>query len=133
MPDSERSEQALGLADFLTDLRSELAEAAQRAESDPLRLELDEVQVSLDVAVTLGRKSEGSAKAGAKFWVIASAEAGVRGERSVQRATTHHLTLTLKPRLEQVVIGEDGRPAVIRTQVDVAGAVEADEEGPDRP
>ena len=64
----------LGLADFLSDLRAELDEATKRAEGGTLKLEIDQITLSLDVAFTLGRKGEGSAKAGAKFWVFASAE-----------------------------------------------------------
>src|SRR4051794_6749814 len=133
MPEDERTQQVLGLADFLTDLRAELAEAARRADSDPLKLELDEVTVTLQVGVTLAHKGEVSGKASAKFWVFASAEAGVRGERSLQDVTTQQLTLSLKPHLEQVVVDVAGRAATVRTNVDVSGTLTADEERPDMP
>jgi hypothetical protein len=94
---------------------------------------VEEVTVSLDVAVTIGKKGGASAKASAKFWVFASAEAGVTGELSSQRVTTQHLTLTLKPRTEEVIIDETGKARVIRRNVDVIGAIEAGEERPDLP
>jgi hypothetical protein len=117
------------LADFLSDLRAELAEASRRAEKESLKLGVEEVTVSLDVAVTLAKKGEASAK----FWVFASAEAGVKGERSSQQVATQHLTLTLKPRTEEVVIDETGKAHLIRRGVDVTGAIAAAEERPDLP
>ena len=106
MTEPEEFEDALGLADFLSDLRAELAEASKRAESDSLKLGVEEVTVSLDVAFTTAKKGEASTRAGAKFWVFASVEGGVKGERSSQRVSTQHLTLTLKPRTEDVIIDE---------------------------
>ena len=70
------------MADFLSDLRAELAEASKRAEHDSLKLGVEEVTVSLDVAVTIAKRGEASAKASAKFWVFASVEGGVTGERA---------------------------------------------------
>jgi len=133
MPESKEFEGALGLADFLSDLRIELAEASRRAEGDPLKLGVDEVTVSLDVAVTVARKGEASAKAKAKFWVFASVEGGVQGELSSQRMTTQHLTLTLKPYVHEVITDEHGRRRVIRRDVDVTGAIGVGEERPDLP
>ena len=133
MAESGDFDGALGLADFLSDLRAELAEASKRAESDSMRLEVEEVTVSLDVAVTIANKGEVSARAGAKFWVFASVEGGARGERSSQQLTTQHLTLTLKPRVEEVIIDEAGQARVIRSSVDVTGAIGDDEERPDLP
>jgi Trypsin-co-occurring domain 2 len=129
----EDLEGALGLADFLSDLRAELAEASKRAEQDSLKLGVDEVTVSLDVAVTLAKKGTASAKASAKFWVFASVEGGVTGELSSQRVATQHLTLTLKPRTEELIIDETGKARVIRRDLDVAGAFEVGEERPDLP
>jgi Trypsin-co-occurring domain 2 len=129
----EEFEGALGLADFLSDLREELAEASGRAEKDSLKLGVEEMTVSLDVAVTIGKKGGASAKASAKYWVFASAEAGVTGERSSERVTTQHLTLTLKPRTEEVLIDETGKARVIRRGVDVTGAIAPREERPDLP
>lgn len=131
MTEADRPAGALGLADFISDLRAELAEASRRAEGHALRLEVDEVTLSLDVGVTLTTTGEASAKVSAKFWVFASAEAGVRGERSSERMTTQHLTLTLKPRIEEVVRDESGREKVRIRQVDVGGAFAVDEDRPD--
>ena len=131
MTEADRPEGALGLADFISDLRAELAEASRRAEGQGLRLEVGEVTLSLDVGVTLTTTGEASAKVGAKFWVFASAEAGVRGERSSERMTTQHLTLALKPRIEEIVRDESGRETVRIRQVDVGGAFAEDEDRPD--
>lgn len=133
MSESEPFDGAMGLADFLSDLRAELAEASKRAEHESLKLGVEEVTVELDVAVTIAKKGVASAKASAKFWVFASAEARVTGERSSQQVTTQHLTLTLKPRTEEVLIDETGKVRVLRRGVDVAGAIEAGEERPDLP
>jgi hypothetical protein len=136
MPEFEEFEEfdgALGLADFLSDLRAELSEASRRAEQESLKLGVEEVTVSLDVAVTIGKKGGASAKASAKFWVFASAEAGATGERSSQHVTTQHLTLTLKPRTEEVIIDDTGQAHVIRRGVDVTGAIAPREERPDLP
>jgi Trypsin-co-occurring domain 2 len=133
MSESGGFDGGLGLADFLFDLRAELAKASKQAEHDSLRLGVEEVTVSLDVAVTIAKKGEASAKATAKFWVFASAEGGVKGERSSQRAATQHLTLTLKPRTEEVIIDETGQARVIRRDLDVAGAFETGEENPELP
>jgi Trypsin-co-occurring domain 2 len=133
MSESEPFDGAMGLADFLSDLRAELAEASKRAEHQSLKLGVEEVTVELDVAVTIAKRGEASAKASAKFWVFASAEAGVTGERSSQQVTTQHLTLTLKPRTEEVIIDDTGMARVIRRGVDVTGAIAAHEERPDLP
>jgi hypothetical protein len=131
--ESEELDGALGLADFLSDLRAELAEASSRAEHDSLKLGVEEVTVSLDVAVTIASKDEATAKASAKFWVFASVEGGVKGERSSQQVSTQHLTLTLKPRTEEVLLDETGEARVIRRGVDVTGVIERDEESPQLP
>jgi hypothetical protein len=133
MGESEEFEGALGLADFLSDLRAELAEASRRAETSDLKLGVDEVTVSLDCTVTIAKKGEASARASAKFWVFASAEAGAQAEYSTQRAGTQHLTLTLKPRVDEVIIDDTGRAHVIRRGVDVSGAMAQREENPELP
>jgi hypothetical protein len=133
MLESKEFDGPLGLADFLSDLREELAEASKRAEKESLKLGVEEVTVSLDVTVTVAKKGEASARAKAHFWVFASAEAGVTGGLSSQRATTQHLTLTLKPRTEEVIIDESGKARVIHRGVDVTGAIATHEERPDLP
>jgi hypothetical protein len=133
MREPEEFEGALGLADFLSDLRAELAEASKRAEGDSLKLGVEEVTVSLDVAVTIAKKGGVSAKASAKFWVFASAEGSVQGELSSQRVSTQHLTLTLKPRTEEVVTNQEGKPQTIRHDLDVTGPIAKGEEWPGLP
>jgi Trypsin-co-occurring domain 2 len=120
----------LGLADFLSDLRAELDEAVKRAEGEPLKLELEQVTVSVDVAFTVAKKGEGSVAATAKFWVFASADASVKGELSAERVDTQHLTLTLKPRIEQTWVDETGTVRRSTRPADVSGKVESREENP---
>src|SRR4051812_14386413 len=93
--ESGQPEGAVGLADFLADLRAELGLAQQRAEGASLKLGVEEVSVSLEAAMATGRKGGGSGKVGAKFWVL-NAEIGGSGELSSQRVRTQQLTLTLK-------------------------------------
>lgn len=124
MSDAAEFENRIGLADFLSDLRAELAEASERAQGDSLKLGVEEVAVSLDVEVSLGATAGGSAAVKAKFWVFASAEAQAEAGTSRQRTTTQHLTLTLKPRIE---VGGETR------HVDVEGGFAADEQRPGPP
>jgi hypothetical protein len=124
MGDAAEFENVIGLADFLSDLRTELAVASRRAEGESLKLGVEELTVSLDVGVTVGRKASGSAGVKAKFWVFASAEAKLQAEASRQRMTTQHLTLTLKPRIDI---------AGATRGVDVEGEFAAGEERPRLP
>ena len=61
--------EGLGLAEFLADLRAELARARDYAADDSLRLAVDQVEVSLEVTSTLERSGETDARVTAKFWV----------------------------------------------------------------
>src|SRR5262249_51519653 len=97
-------EDRVGLAGFLSDLRAEVGEAQPGAAGDPLKLGVEEISLTLEVAYTLTKAGEASAGVQAKFWVFASAQAGLKGSVSSERAGTQQLTLTLKPRVEQVVI-----------------------------
>jgi hypothetical protein len=129
-PEADRPVDALELADFLADLRVQLGTAEERAEGSSLRLSVDEVTISLDVAVTTGRKGGGSGKVSAKFWVM-NAELGGTGEFSSQRVRTQHLTLTLKPRIEQVTYDAEGQVQQVTTRkLEVAGTLDEDEEAP---
>jgi hypothetical protein len=127
------SRDRIGLADFLTDLRAELSEAQARAVNDPLKLGVEEITLTLEVAYTLTKGAEASGGVKAKFWVFASAEAGVKGTLSSERAGTQQLTLTLKPRVEQVVIDQQGQQTMISRGVDVGGSLAAGEEQPTLP
>jgi Trypsin-co-occurring domain 2 len=123
----------IGLAAFLTDLRAELSEAQSRAADDPLKLGVEEITLTLEVAYTLTKAGEASAKVKAHFWVFASAEAGVKGSLSSERAGTQQLTLTLKPRVEQVVIDSQGQQTMVTRGLDVEGTLAASEEQPAPP
>jgi hypothetical protein len=130
MADSVKPEGALGLADFLSDLRAELDEAERRAQGQTLRLGLEEVTLSLDVGVTVTTTGETSAKASAKFWVFASAEGSVKGVRASERLTTQHLTLTLKPYIEEIIRDENGHETVVKRTPNVSGQGVRDENLP---
>jgi hypothetical protein len=123
----------IGLADFLTDLRAELSEAQSRAAGDSLKLGVEEISLTLEVAYTLIKAGEASAGVKAKFWVFAEAEAGVKGSLSSERARTQRLTLTLKPRVEQVVTDEQGQQTMVTRGLDVEGRPAAGEEQPPLP
>jgi hypothetical protein len=123
----------IGLADFLTDLRAELSEAQSRAAGDSLKLGVEEISLTLEVAYTLTEGGEASAGVKAKFWVFASAEADVKGSLSSERARTQQLTLTLKPRVEQAVIDQQGQQTIVTRGLDVEGSLAAGEEQPTLP
>ncbi len=126
-------EDRIGLAEFLTDLRAELSEAQSRAANDSLKLAVEEISLTVEVAYTLTKEGEASAGVKAKFWVLASAEAGLKGKLSSERARTQQLTLTLKPRVEQVVIDKQGQQTTVTRGVDVEGGLVAGEEQPSIP
>ena len=54
-------EDRIGLAEFLTDLRAELSEAQSRAAGDSLKLGVEEISLTLEVAYTLTKAGEASA------------------------------------------------------------------------
>src|SRR2546430_9803672 len=58
----------IGLAAFLTDLRAELSEAQTRAAGDSLKLGVEEISLTLEVAYTLTKGGEASTGVQAKFW-----------------------------------------------------------------
>jgi len=126
-------EDRIGLAEFLTDLRSELGEAQSRAAGDSLKLGVEEITLTLEVAYTLTKGGEASGGVRAKFWVLASAEAGIKGSLSSQEGRTQQLTLTLKPRVEQVVIDQQGQQTTVTRGVDVEGSIAVGEEQPALP
>ena len=126
-------EDRIGLADFLSDLRGELSDAQSRAAGDSLKLGVEEINLTLEVAYTLVKAGETSAGVKAKFYVFAEAEAGVKGSLSAERARTQQLTLTLRPRVEQVVIDRQGQQTTVTRGVDVEGALAPGEEQPALP
>jgi hypothetical protein len=91
---------AIGLADFLAALRDELHIAAENATTDWLKLGVEELTLTVDMAYEQARSRGVSAKATAKFWVFLSAEAAVEATASGKTTRTHTLTLRLKPRID---------------------------------
>ena len=134
---SENGEQGLGLVEFLGDLRAELQEAHSRAlatsppgTANALRLTVDEITVTLEVAHVRTLTGEVSGKVTGKFWVFGSAEAGVKGGVERGHTGTQTLTLTLKPQLETVTTDVRGVVSTARTGLEVTGEVEAGEHQP---
>lgn len=123
-------EGAIGLADFLSALRDELHQAADAAAGDSLKLGVDELTLTVDVAYEQARSVEGSAKTSAKFWVFLSAEAAGKAAASRTTTRTHTLTLRVKPRIE--LPAAQGEPAVSHG-LDVTGALAAREQSPTVP
>lgn len=121
------------LADYLTELRGELAEAQARAAGDSLKLGLEQITLALDVGYTVTKGGEVSAGVKAKFWVLELGEAAAKGTLSSAQTATQHLTLTLKPRVEQVLTDPAGRSVTTSRGVDVAGELEGQEESPSIP
>jgi hypothetical protein len=126
-------EDRIGLANFLADLRAELSDAQTRAADDHIKLGVEEITLSLDVQCTFTKSAEASAGVKAKFWVLASAEASVKGNASSERARTQHLTLTLKPRTEQVVTDKRGQQTTLTQGLDVDADFAPGEEQPSLP
>ena len=132
MLEPDDSTERVGLADYLTELGAELEEAGRRAEGSPLRLAVQEVTVTLEVAVTKARQGSGAGKLSAKFWVL-NAEAGGGVERSSQRVGMQHVTLKLKPRVESVIVDDQGHGQVTSRELDVSSEVTGAEESPEFP
>lgn len=78
------------LAEMVQNLRSELEKALEVAEGQQIRFDLDEVTLEAQVQVS----REASGKAGVKFWVFSTAEAGGK----VGQTQGHKVVLKLKPR-----------------------------------
>ncbi|WP_329000257.1 hypothetical protein OHA18_38215 [Kribbella sp. NBC_00709] len=128
-------EQGLGLVEFLGDLRAELQQAQERALTDSppgtanaLRLAVDEITVTLEVAHERTLSGEVSGKITGKFWVFGSAEAGASAGVQRARSGTQTLTLTLKPRVETVVVDEYGVAKSTQSGLDVDSQVGHEEQ-----
>lgn len=126
-------EDRIGLAEFLTDLRAELSQAQSRAAGDALKLGVEEITLTVDVAYTLTKGGEASGEVRAKFWVLEFGQAGAKASVSSERARIQQLRLTLKPRVEQVVIDEEGQQTTITRSVDVHGGFAEAEQQPTIP
>lgn len=82
----------LDLADALTALREQLAEARMRASGSPVRLSVEEVTVEFGLELQRSAKGDGAFR----FGVVG---AGGGGERA--RRTTHTVTLRLAARTDE--------------------------------
>src|SRR5882672_8069737 len=86
------------LADYITGLRAELAEASRRlkieqaaAASEPALQSLDVVDIELQLEVAVDASASGKVEGG--FWVILKGEAGA----ALSRVRTQRVTLKLRP------------------------------------
>jgi len=121
----DASPAGLGLVEFLADLRGDLEAARAQAikAGGELRLGVDEVTVTLEVAHERTTSGELAGKVTGKFWVFGSAEASGRAGREATRSGTQTLTLTLKPRVETTSLDQQGRTVTAQAGLDVHGAV----------
>src|SRR5437660_11817713 len=91
-------EDLVGLAEAISELRSELTAALEEGKNESLRFELGPVEMEF----VLELRREGAGEAGLKFWVVS-----VGGSASASRGSTHRVTLTLTPK-------KDGATPLIR-------------------
>lgn len=101
----------IGLAEALKALRGELAEAALDAAGQPVRLLVEQIDLSLEV--TVSRANEGGG--GVKFWVLAADAKVSRGT-----AVTHTVSLQLKAETadgSRVLTGDNSATAADRLQL----------------
>jgi hypothetical protein len=132
--------EGVSLVEFLGDLRADLVMARQRAVEDAARqvaangaalwLEVGEATVTVEVARTGKVSGEASAEVEGKFWVFGSAKAGAKVGAETSRTGTQTLTLTLKPRFERLVKGENGRWASHSSTVEIDGELDPGEQLP---
>lgn len=137
--DVQGKPSVLGLTEFLADLRSDLQSAQEQAgvlegkSGGNLRLGVEEITVTLEVAHVATHSGEVSGKVSGKFWVFGSAEAGAKAGMERQRTGTQTLTLTLRPRMDNVSVNENGKRVMIKAGVDVEGRLVEEEERPKIP
>jgi Trypsin-co-occurring domain 2 len=87
------------LSEMISELRRELDQAMDAGADERLRFELGPVEVE----VTVGLDSKGTAGAKVRFWVV---ELG--GDAELARSSLQRIKLTLQPRLA----GARGRPEI---------------------
>lgn len=93
------------LAKAIADLRSDLQEAISAGAGQPLRFELNSIDLELQVAIT----TKGVAEAKVSLWSVVTA--GVSADHN--RGSVHKLTLKLTPRHadpasgDSVLIGDE--------------------------
>lgn len=121
----------LGLADFVSALRVELAVAQQRAYDDAglLKLQVGPVELELEVGFTLEKSGEANAGVKVKFWVFELGEAGVKGSLTSERMNTQRVKVTLTPRLEWRSADAAGIVSTWTAPVDVESRIGATEDG----
>lgn len=96
-----RDHDWLDLADAVTALRGQLAEAQRRAAGDPIRFGITEITMEFGLELVRSAKGDG----GLRFGVVS---AGLGGERA--RKATHTITLKLSAHDDDggpVDIGDD--------------------------
>jgi len=91
------------LSEMISELRRELDQAIDAGVDERLRFELGPVEVE----VTVGLDSKGTAGAKVRFWVV---ELG--GDAEVARSSLQRIKLALQPRLS----GSKGRPEISDTE-----------------
>jgi hypothetical protein len=131
----DASPAGLGLVEFLADLRGDLEAARAQAikAGGELRLGVEEVRITLEVAHERTTSGEVGGKVAGKFWVFGSAEASGKGGLEATRSGTQTLTLTMKPRVEATTVDEHGQAKTTHVGLDVHGAVGAGEQHPPPP
>jgi hypothetical protein len=119
--------ETVRLADFLADLRDEL-ELAQARAAGPVKLGVDEIVLTVDVAYSSDSSSQASGRLKTTFWAVLSGEVAAQRSQSSKQTQAHTLTLTLKPRFEETVVDAQGNRKLITRGVDVTGALATGEE-----
>ncbi|WP_405777438.1 trypco2 family protein [Streptomyces sp. NBC_00859] len=89
MNDGAVAAPVTGLAELISQVRTELAEAQRRIGDSALRLSVE--KVTLEIAVQVSREVDGEGKL--RIGVVT-----VGGSRSVTRDNTHHIKVELQPR-----------------------------------
>jgi len=82
------AQEQIRLADAVQNLRRELISAVEAGKDEPLRFDLEEVKLELNVVLA----SEARGDAGVKFYVF-----NVGASGSDRTSETQKITLTLKP------------------------------------
>jgi hypothetical protein len=91
----------VGLAEFLTELQTELSKARSRADRRDLEFSVDGVTLEVDVSYTL-TESRDDAPTGVKpeFWVVGSATQNASDAAGSAHSQTQHLIVQLTRRPE---------------------------------
>lgn len=126
----------LGLADFISLLRTEL-DLATAAVPDDAKVKFEVGNIEMEVQVMTSRAHEvgGTAKGSWKFWVV-NAEVAASAKHSGQLQHTQKLKLTLTPRdaktggpVNTALRGQGGSSAATEEQQGAMGEPEEDGDG----